>query len=184
MKKEFCVIIISLLFSSTLFSQLPLAPRQDDAPKQKFTDKMFFGGGFSLQFGSSQTYVECAPMVGYKLTEKFSVGLNLKYIYLKIHDGSFKYSTNIYAGGPFARFFIFEGLFAHAEYEILNRDVPNLYGPGYHRENINSVFVGGGYRQMIGNNSAFDILILYNINESNNSPYVNPIFRFGFAIGI
>lgn len=123
-------------------------------------------------------------MVGYKITERLSGGLRIKYIYLDVHqDGYLNYSTNIYGGGPFARFFVYEGLFTHFEYEIINMDVPDLYG-GYRRDNITSVFVGGGYRQMLGDRSAMDIMLLYNINESTYSPYINPIIQFGFAFGI
>jgi hypothetical protein len=154
------------------------------APHDRFVDHLFFGGNLGLQFGSDQTYVEVAPLIGYKFSERFESGLNLKYIYYKVHpDNYLNYSTNIYGGGPFARFFVYEGLFVHTEYELLNMDVPKLYG-GYERKNINSVFVGGGYRQMLGDQSAIDIMLLYNVNESTYSPYNNPIIQFGFAFGI
>ena len=150
----------------------------------RFADRLFFGRILGMQFGSDQTYVEVAPLIGYRFTDRLNGGLHLKYIYLKVHqDNYLNYSINIYGGGPFGRFFVYEGLFAHLEYEILNMEVPDFYG-GYRRENITSVFVGGGYRQMLGERSAMDIMLLYNINESTYSPYVNPILQFGFAFGI
>jgi len=150
----------------------------------RFSERLFYGGIFGLQFGSDQTFIEIAPLIGYKFTNRLSAGLHLKYMYQNVHPDYYpNYSTNIFGGGPFARFFVYEGLFGHFECEVLNMDVPDLYG-GYRRENITSVFVGGGYRQMLGQRSAMDIMLLYNVNESTYSPYVNPILQFGFAFGI
>ncbi len=166
-------------------AQMPLKERNENQPGEKFIDKLFFGGSFGLQFGS-QTYIELAPIVGYKITQRLSAGLGLKYIYYKFNDKyyNYNYTSNIYGGGPFARFTVLDGLFLHAEYEILNLEVPDIYYRNYTRKNITSVFFGGGYRQMIGDRSSLDFLFLYNINESVNSPYVNPVIRIGFGIGI
>src|SRR4051812_11010862 len=88
-------------------------------PKDRFVDHLFFGGILGLQFATDQTYVEVAPMIGYRISDRLSAGLNLKYIYYKVQpDNYIAYSTNVYGGGPFARFFIYEGLFTHFEYEI------------------------------------------------------------------
>lgn len=163
---------------------MPITERKENQSSKNFTDNLFFGGNFGLQFGS-QTYIELAPLIGYKITERLSAGLGLKYIYYKIKDNysTLNYSTNSYGGGPFARFTLFEGLFLHGEYEILNLEVPDLYN-NLIRENITSVFLGGGYRQMIGDRSSIDFLLLYNINDNRNSPYVNPVIRIGFGFGI
>ena len=179
------IILFALALNSSNAQFIDSAPGGSNQ-NSSFTDRLFFGGILGLQFGSDQTYVEVAPLIGYKVSERLSTGLHLKYIYLKVHQDNNpygNYSTNIYGGGPFGRFFIYEGLFAHLEYEILNMEVPDFYG-GYRRENITSVFVGGGYRQMLGEKSAMDIMLLYNINDGTYSPYVNPIIQFGFAFGI
>ena len=77
---------------------------------------------------------------------------------------------------------IIENLFAHAEVEVLNMEVPEIYR--YVRKNVTSVFLGGGYRQMLGERASVNILFLYNVNESRYSPYRNPVLRIGFGIGI
>jgi hypothetical protein len=51
-------------------------------------------------------------------------------------------------------------------------------------EQFNSFFVGGGYNQRIGGNTAMYIMILWNLNDTPNSPYVNPIIRVGFSAGL
>jgi hypothetical protein len=61
----------------------------------------------------------------------------------------------------------------------------NLYYiPGKDIVEFNSIFVGGGYRQPIGNRVSMDLLILFNLNDSYNSPYSNPIFRLGVGVGL
>jgi hypothetical protein len=183
MKKIASVFIIFLSLLSSARAQMPLIARQENAPAEKFSDRLYFGGSFGLQFGT-QTFVEIAPIIGYRLTERLYTGLGLKYQYYKYNDNYYDYSSNVYGGGPFAQFVVFEGLFLHAEYEILNMEVPDFYYQHYTRQNIESFFLGGGYRQMIGNRSSMDILLLYNINDNANSPYANPVLRIGFGFGI
>jgi hypothetical protein len=186
MKKVTLLTIFFLSFISFLQAQMPLIARQEQEsePKEKFTDRLYFGGSFGLQFGT-QTFIEIAPIIGYRLTERLYGGLGLKYQYYKYNDNYFTYSSNIYGGGPFAQFIVFEGLFLHAEYEILNLEVPDLYYQKYTRENVSSVFLGGGYRQMMGSRSALDFLVLYNVNYSTKSPYSDPwVIRIGFGFGL
>jgi len=174
-----------LLLALNNYAQPPLADRQSASSGGSFKDNLFFGGSLGLQFGS-QTYVELAPIIGYSITERLAAGLGIKYIYYHFKDEyyNYNYSTNIYGGGPFLRYFVLEGLFLHTEVEVLNMEVPDPYYIKYTRENITSVFVGGGYRQMMGARSALDLLLLFNVNENRNSPYVNPILRIGFGFGI
>ena len=75
------------------------------------------------------------------------------------------------------------------EYEWLNLSTPtfdfvtNRY-IGNTRQNIGSLFVGAGFRQVFGRKSVVDMMLLYNLTESPYSPYENPIIRIGFGIGI
>jgi hypothetical protein len=177
------LLLLFLLFATTSFAQMPLTERKDEAPKERFLDRVSIGGSLGLQFGT-QTYVEIAPIITYMFTRRLYGGLGLKYSYYKYSDNYYTYSSNFYGGGPFARFFVLDQLFLHAECEVLNMEVPDYTYTYYTRENVTSVFLGGGYRQMIGNRSSLDLMLLYNINENRNSPYVNPIFRFGFGFGI
>lgn len=171
------------MFGSTAFSQEnePPTPMAAPAPKPGFWDHIFTGGNFGLQFGT-QTIVELAPQLGYKFTDNFAAGIGIKYLYYKINNSYYNYSTNIYGGSVFARHIIFDELFVHAEVEMLNLEVPDLYR--FVRRDVTSVFLGGGYRQMIGENSSVNFLVLYNVNETLYSPYRNPIIRVGFGIGI
>jgi hypothetical protein len=70
------------------------------------------------------------------------------------------------------------------EGEVLNLEVPNYFLQRYVRTNVFGLYVGGGYRQPLGENSSLNILLLYNLNQDRNSPYQNPIVRIGFGFGI
>ena len=183
MKKNFLLFLFFLLAITFSNGQPTLIQRDPNDYKEKFTDRLFYGGSIGLQFGS-QTFVEVAPIIGYRVTDRLGVGLGIKYSYYKITDPYLEYSTSMYGGGPFLRYFVFDGLFAHAEYEILNMEVPDYFLQRYVRKNISSVFLGGGYRQMMGARSAIDFLILFNVNDTNDSPYENPIIRIGFGFGL
>lgn len=156
--------------------------------RSPFKERFYFGGNLGLQFGSA-TYIDISPLVGYRITEKFSAGLGATYIYYNIKETAYNYGyeTSIYGGRVFARYHFMENLFAHAETEVLNMDVPEIItGTNQYtlvRDNIVSVLGGGGYAQPIGARSALIVMLLWNFTEDQYSPYENPIFRVGFNAG-
>ena len=83
----------------------------------------------------------------------------------------------------FGRVLVFDRVFAHAEYEYLNREVYDYLLNEEVRVNLNNVLLGGGYRQWLGDRAFATILVLFNLNESYYSPYSNPIIEIGFGIG-
>jgi hypothetical protein len=182
MKNKFNVVLLAFLFTSCSLELFAQPPQEGE----RFWDKVFFGGNFGLQFGD-QTVVDVNPLVGYRLTEKLSVGFTVTYVYYRFKDpyNYFpSYSSNIYGGSLFTRYFLLENIFAHVEGEMLNLEVPNYFLNRYERENVFGFYVGGGYRQPLGDRSSLNILLLYNLNEDRNSPYQNPIIRIGFGFGI
>lgn len=184
MKKYIKTLLILLACPLLSYSQgEPPAP-------ESFGSRVFTGGTVGLQFGD-YTFIQIAPIVGYRVTEKFTPGISATYIYSKFKDpyGPYTYSSSIYGGSVFARYYFLENIFGHVELEILNLDVPNTTSyynnfTGYHRQNIAGIFVGGGYRERLGARSSMNILLLYDINQDPFSPYENPIIKIGFGIGI
>ncbi len=154
-------------------------------PKENFWDRVYTGGGIGLQFGS-QTFVNISPLIGYRLTEKFSMGVSATYLYYRYKDynPAYSYSSNTYGGSVFSRYLIFENLFAHVEYELLRLEVRDNVSRLLGSKDVTSVLVGGGYRQMLGDRSSINLMLLYNLNETTYSPYQNPIIRISFGIGI
>ena len=158
---------------------------ENTKPKKTFASHLFFGGGLGLQFGSI-TLIEISPLVGYKITPKFSIGVSPTYKYYHYNDyygQGLDLKTNVFGGSIFSRYFIFENVFAHVEYESLayKTEVPSY---PVTRQQYNSFFVGGGYNQRIGGNSAMYILVLWNLNDTQYSPYSNPVIRVGFSVGL
>lgn len=186
-------VFLAMLFTTNLMAQddsteVASPPQRERIPLK---DRIYFGGNLGLQFGN-QTYIDISPLVGYKLTEKFSAGFGVTYIYYRLKqeytNGSqtltYKYETNIYGGRVFARYFFIESLFAHVETELLNLEVYDPIMNTEQRKNILSPFIGGGYVQRIGDHSGIYLMLLYNINETPDSPYTNPVIRIGINIGI
>ena len=73
-------------------------------------NRFFTGGNLGLQFGST-TAIDVAPILGYRVTEAFSVGIGATYIYLHINNNYYNYTNDIYGGSVFARYNILENFF-------------------------------------------------------------------------
>ena len=170
---------------------LPLLANSQEKEGFKFDrEKLYTGGNFGLQFGT-YTLIDISPVIGYFITEKLSIGTGVVYQFYGFKDKAFpinNFKTNIYGGKMFLRYHIFENIFAHTEYEALNLETQFFDRTNLRHSTtrfwVHSVLVGGGYRQRIGDYSSLNIMLLYNINETVDSPYRNPIFRMGFNIGL
>ncbi len=193
MKKIIPALFFICLLSSPVFT---LAQDQPDAPpipvkphvhppvnKMDILDKIYYGGNFAFAASGGGYFLELSPTVGYRLSEKFSVGLMLTYMHYDFIIPQYgELNNSVYGGGIFARYFVLENLFAHAEVRVLNGQWDD--GP---RFNLYPVLVGGGYRARVGNRSSFFAMLLYDINYS---PYNflnggSPVYyTVGFGIGL
>ncbi len=179
--------IFILMFSAFLLaghdvsSQGYMEEEEEEEEKEKLENRFIIGGDFGLQFGTI-TLVNVSPMFGYRITKNFMTGLGFMYQYYSCKDHPYymDYQTNIYGGSIFARYYIWNDLFAHAEYQLLSYEPPDKDKP----VNVNSYLIGAGYRQWISNKFAAVIMVLFNLNENMYSPYSNPIIRIGFQGGL
>lgn len=149
-----------------------------------FSNRLFTGGDIGMQFGS-YTYVQIAPLLGFRATPDLSIGITGKYIYYNVNDSysAYKYETNTYGGGFFTRYNVMEEIFLHGEYEALSLEVP-VSPYEMNRRIVSALFLGGGYRQFFGSYSSMNIMILFDAIQDQYSPYQNPIFRIGFDFGL
>jgi hypothetical protein len=162
---------------------LPARSQETEAPGPSFWDRVFFGGSLGLQFGDL-TFVDVSPLVGYRVTDQLSAGVGATYIYYRYRDYYGEYKTNIYGGRIFGKYYFVENLFGYTEYEILNLERPDDFQYNkFTRVNLSSFFVGGGYRQWLGDRAALELMILYNLTEEPYSPYTNPVIRLGIVAG-
>lgn len=169
---------------------------QTEDDKQDFSDRLVFGGGLGLQFGTI-TFIDVSPVIGYKITKRLESGIGITYKYYKYNDFYKNLTTgekidlksNMFGGSIYSRYYILENLFAHAEFERLRYNFEDIYESGGQiiREDrhdyINSLFVGGGLRQRIFANGSLFIMALWNLTEEPNTPYNNPVIRMGVLVG-
>jgi len=204
------VLVFSFLFSCfDSFSQ----NKKVKSNEKSFSDRLFVGGALGFSFGSGGTLLDISPLFSYELTKNFYVGIGLTYkfynykdYYLDTDNGNlYNYTTNIFGGSIFARYFlsgigipVIENMFIHLEVEplVFNNNFTynpsgsyiDVYGNRYVKKNdqisFTGYFIGGGYRQMLGGRSYMYLEMLWNFNESFYSPYSNPRIRMGFAVGI
>ncbi len=148
-----------------------------------------FGGEFGLGFSTYGANISISPIIGYRITPKWEAGTRLTYNYFSYQDFGTKVSTNNFGGGLYTVYEIYQGIFAQFENEILSYDKV-YYNPVYpdqlihDRIIIHSIFIGGGYRQHFSENGFMSLTVLYNLNESLDTPYANPLFRIGFGFGL
>jgi len=189
-KRIISILLPVLFLSISAVAQFGQPANDNDKQDFKNQKRLYIGGGLGFGISSYSTSLMVAPVVGYRLSPSFDIGTRLNYTYYRYNDAPLKYSTNNFGLAGFARYylFFFNDLFLHAEYEALNyEEVYLTYNYEVdHKERvwISSMFVGGGYRQWIGNNAFVGITVLWNLLDNIDSPYNNPIFRIGVGVGI
>jgi hypothetical protein len=178
------VFSFSALHAQDTIKSPPKKPKHND-----ILSRMDFGGYLGLQFGSV-TIINIAPLASYRITEKFYAGLGLTYMYYKDNRYVPTFSLSSYGGSIFAGYFIWKDLFAQIEYAPLYiPDYYDYYAPPLPTMEkpapwAHDIYLGGGYRQWIGDKAFVNLMVLFNINETEFSPYSNPIIRIGFGAGL
>jgi hypothetical protein len=180
MKSRYLILPVFILMTSCLSAQE--GDGGGESAKYNLRDHLAVGGNLGLSFGNV-TYVGVAPIIGYKVSERFVPGIGLSYSYIRIRYPNYpEESAHFYGGSIWSRFYIIPQIFAHAEYESINGEWDPYFRPGY-RYMLSSLFVGGGYCQRYGNFSSY-MMVLYNINDSRESPYSSPlVIRVGAGFG-
>jgi hypothetical protein len=145
-------------------------------PVRKLSDKVVLGGNFGLCFGSI-TNIMLSPNIGYKVLPSLVCGVSATYQYYK--NSAYNYQENILGASVFSQFHILPQAFLHAEIEELYYKYDGDVNSGGKRW-VDSYLVGGGYRQQFGERAAINYMILWNLNETSNSIYSNPIIRVSF----
>ena len=197
MKKVFqlsCLLFVLLL-------ALPTGAQGQDSDVDKyfdesqgFTHRLWYGGGLTLGFSggnsSSLFRIGISPLIGYKLTDNFSVGprISVLYSHYRQNLGPFVGRANLidYGVGAFTRYKIVRNFFLHLEYgvdlqervdrgTIVNGDE---FATG--RVSISNGYIGAGYND--GNGVwGYDIYLLYNVLLPENSVRSPIDIRFGIT---
>ncbi|HAF27518.1 MAG TPA: hypothetical protein DCG75_00580 [Bacteroidales bacterium] len=205
MKMIKSIFLIIILFIS-LNNQLNAQKKKDaeTEPKEELKEPYFFwGGSLWLGFGT-YTYVDVNLMFGTQLTERLSLGISGKYQYYNqkgsVADNFNTFETSVYGGSIFSQFQVIKdfrnlfkvkghsGIIAHAEYEFLNTKYNYIFfnDPDSYRSRywLHNILIGGGYFQQMGKKTKSYIILLWNINNTADNPYIYPQFRIGFSVAI
>jgi hypothetical protein len=178
---------VIMLWSPALTAQDSIVKPPPLKKNHDILERIDFGGYLGATFGDI-IYIEVSPLASYRITEKFHAGLGLTYMYYSENGPYGHYSSSSYGGSIFARYFVWRDLFLHLEYAPLYR--PDFIPYPYPSPNVpespwaQDVLIGGGYRQWVGDKAFMSLMFLWNVNETVYSPYVNPIIRIGFGIGL
>lgn len=169
--------IIIIIFLLSIYQALAAQTNQD---KPELTDRFLVGGGLGLQFGTI-TFVELSPKIGYRITDHFAAGVGGTYKFFRDRRFDRDYSTSMYGGRLFLQHDIYESFFGYGEFEILSYEGYDMSGNISQITSENILF-GAGYKQWFSRKAYAYLLLLYNINETIETPYSNPVFRTGFMI--
>lgn len=189
------VYILLALF--LIFISYPIAASslENNPEEKRWSENIYYGISLGFQLGQINRY-EVAPIIGYKFTPAWSVGLGARYNYYRDKRFEYNIKSHIYGGSIFSDlvvipdlgkvlpFRMLGSLFLHGEIELLNLpakdfdeenypDQTRFWKPGY--------LLGAGLRQSTGKRSWLYFVVLYNLNDSKRLPYDNPFIRFGFV---
>lgn len=159
---------------------------------QGFTHRLWYGGGVILNFLSNNSVsaftIGVSPLIGYKITDNFSVGPRFSLIYTnyRLQTGFDQVtSTNLfdYGIGAFSRYKLFRNFFIHLEYSADNEEIPFVNSSlELETERVvrDNAYVGAGYND--GNGIwGYDIYLLYNTLAPENNVRQPIEFRFGLT---
>lgn len=198
--RNICLLILLLSFIVSIpeaEAQRKRKRKRTDKDKQEiaFKDRLWYGGGFVLGFGSTQNVSQfnfgISPMVGYKVTPNLSFGprIDLQYTGARTSQGGnvLRFNGFNYGTGVFGRFKFLETFFLHAEYGYLSEEVYDSAGsldgnklPSKRLNDTQGLF-GLGYNAGSGGPWATEISLLYNFLAADDDPNFPIDLRFGFT---
>jgi len=188
--------LLAIIFTFSLFSiaQAMDSVKAEDETKNEVPQnapsgesKWYYGGTVGFSFWNDYTYIGIYPLVGYKVTPKFSIGGKIGYSYYNYHNTDL--STNNYGGSVFTRYrvipqFYLHGEFVYFSYEQQTYDLQTReYGT--ERNWVPFILLGGGLSQNIGPNVWAYVEVLFDVLQDENSPYEgwDPFISIGVGVG-
>lgn len=169
-------------------------PADEDAQtalekKQEKLQRLRIGGNFGLQFGN-YTYVNVSPTFGYMVVDnRLELGGGPIMIYQRFRFSSTDaFSFFVYGSDIYARGFLYKGLYLESRYDLVSK--PSYFDLDK-RIIVHHLLLGAGYAAPIGKIGVFNLSILYNVLNNDESIYrgtfsdkVPIIFNMGFGFGI
>lgn len=133
------------------------------------------GGGLGLNFGNNGYFgLNIAPSAGYMITPKLEAGVSAGYQYSK----SDYYKSNLFSGGPYMNYHVFDGLFARGHFEHFTGNQKILSSNHEISIDESALWLGGGYSTP--GPVRFQVGIMYNVlHDEDDSVFSSPVRPFG-----
>lgn len=181
--KALTLVLIVFFLSLVSYGQVTDSTQVAEVQKPKLDrSKIYYGGYITMNFGSNYSVVGARPMLAYKLTPKFSMGVQVTYEYInnKYYED---YSGSNYGGSVFSRYRFTPRLYGHTEFQLMSYKW--IYLDGDSRKTVPMLYVGGGYSQPISKNTWLNAQVLFDVLNNENSPYKDwqPYFSVGVGVG-
>ncbi|MBS1491585.1 MAG: hypothetical protein JSS93_13750 [Bacteroidetes bacterium] len=174
-------LLVSGIFFLSLSGWAQFNPsfRKPAASQPSDQRKVYFSMGGGLGFGTdvngfNYNYYSLLPMIGYRLSDQFSVGATGTY--QRYNYTSVGASYTQYGAGPFVRYMI-NPVFFQAEYDLIS--APNIYSTNSNGEPARSTFprmlFGIGYIFSSGKRTSLGGLVMYDVLYHVPSVFASPI---------
>ncbi len=169
---SFKKILIFTIFFRTFFSFGQPTIKSVNSPN-KFWEKVQFGGGLGLNFGSDFTEINIAPSAIYNFNQYASLGAGLQFGYLSSNS----FTSTIYGGSIIGLLNPIPEIQFSAELEQLQTNT--IYKTTDLKTNFwnTALYIGAGYRT--GNitiGARYNILV----NQNNRTNQITPFVRAYF----
>jgi len=151
-------------------------------------ENLFYGGSLGISFGSTYTFVNLSPQVGYRFNRYFAAGTGINFIYSSTRYEFDQYRENYLLAGLniFGRLYPINQIFIQAQPEInyswgkqkfyYSRPDEKLEGRVFP-----SLLVGAGAAIPMGRNGALLLMLQYDVIQNERTPYgTRPFFNIGF----
>ena len=152
--------------------------------KKSFKERLYFGGYIGLQFGT-YTSIDISPLIGYRVTPDFNVGIGVLYNYTSFDYGGTigQHGYSSWGGRLTANYTLFNFIALGIEYQYRTVEVYNVLEQTFENQGVNILFLGGGIRQKVGGNTYMFLMAYYDVLQEEYSPYNSVVLRIGVSAG-
>ncbi|MBR5982937.1 MAG: hypothetical protein IK025_04345 [Bacteroidales bacterium] len=152
--------------------------------------RIFYGGDLDMAFGTV-TQISLSPQVGYRITNRFSAGLGIDYMF--VYSEFYNFKGSIFGGNVFASFTVIKsigdlipffgtdmGILIYGQFSYTNMGKFYTALSGEEPMWIASPMLGLGFQVPIGQRSYMLLTVMYNFDESLYSLYSNPVVKISY----
>ncbi|HUW91887.1 MAG TPA: hypothetical protein VMV74_01890 [Bacteroidales bacterium] len=178
-----------LIAAIVVLSGITLSGQDTSNERPPFSERLFFGGSFGLQFGTI-TNIEASPVAGLWLLPRIAIAAGPSYQYYKDPVDA----TSIYGVRGYLQITLIQdlnniipigvntGIFVQAEYEglSLERSFWSLVPDGKKRIFMGTFLAGAGISQPIGRRSSMNFTVLWALTDPVYQVYDSPEIRVSF----